>query len=236
MITVAVCDDSKAMVESMKSCLEEYGKEIKHELRIFCFDSGGALLDNYSCKYDIVFLDIKMPGINGIETAEKIREKDKNVIIIFLTSLIQYALDGYKVNASNYLIKPIQKKRLKMEMDRWISELEQKENPFITVHNDSGTYKILLKSISYVETYNRNLLIHTTKGNVLCYWKLRDLENKIGQYGFSRNHSSFLVNLFFVENIEKMDIKLSTGELIPIGKSKKKEFMKQLASYWGMQI
>lgn len=236
MITVAVCDDSKAMVESMKSCLEEYGKGIKHELRIFCFDSGEALLDNYSCKYDIVFLDIKMPGINGIETAEKIREKDKNVIIIFLTSLIQYALDGYKVNASNYLIKPIQKKRLKMEMNRWISELEQKENPFITVHNDSGTYKILLKSISYVETYNRNLLIHTTKGNILCYWKLRDLENKIGQYGFSRNHSSFLVNLFFVENIEKMDIRLSTGELIPIGKSKKKEFMEQLASYWGTQV
>lgn len=164
MITVAICDDSKPMLESMKACLEEYGNTINHELHIFSFESGEELLNNYNCRYDIIFLDIKMPGMNGIEAAEKIREKDKKVIIIFLTSLIQYALDGYKVNASNYLIKPIQKKRLKMEMDRWISELEQKEEPFITVRNDSGTYKILLKSIRYVETYNRNLLIHTTRG------------------------------------------------------------------------
>lgn len=236
MITVAICDDSKPMLESMKTCLEEYGNTINHELHIFSFESGEELLNNYNCRYDIIFLDIKMPGMSGIEAAEKIREKDKKVIIIFLTSLIQYALDGYKVNASNYLIKPIQKKRLKMEMDRWISELEQKEEPFITVRNDSGTYKILLKLIRYVETYNRNLLIHTTRGNIICYWKLKDLENKVSHYGFSRNHSSFLVNLFFVENIEKMDIRLSTGELIPIGKSKKKEFMEQLASYWGMQV
>lgn len=79
-------------------------------------------------------------------------------------------------------------------------------------------------------------MIHTTRGNILCYWKLREIESKISQYGFARNHASFLVNLYFVENIEKMDIKLSTGELIPIGKSKKKAFMQQLASYWGTQV
>ncbi|MBN2920367.1 response regulator transcription factor [[Ruminococcus] gnavus] len=236
MITVAVCDDSKPMVEAMREKLEEYGKETAHELRIFTFSSGEEFLENYSCKYDILFLDIKMNGMNGIQVAEKIREKDKKVIIIFLTSLIQYALDGYRVNAANYIIKPINKKRLKMEMDHWISELIQREEPFITVHNDSGIYKILLKSISYIETYNRNLMIHTTRGNILCYWKLREIESKISQYGFARNHASFLVNLYFVENIEKMDIKLSTGELIPIGKSKKKAFMQQLASYWGTQV
>lgn len=236
MITVAVCDDSKSMVEAMRENLEEYGKETAHELRIFTFSSGEELLENYNCKYDILFLDIKMTGMNGLQVAEKIRKQDKTVIIIFLTSLIQHALDGYKVNAANYIIKPIKKKRLTMEMDHWIGEMVQREEPFITVHNDSGTYKILLKTISYIETFNRNIMIHSTQGNILCYWKLKEMERKISQYGFSRNHSSFLVNLFYVENIEKSDVKLSTGELLPIGKSKKKEFMQQLASYWGTRV
>lgn len=235
MITVAVCDDSMAIVKAMQEHLKEYGKETNHELRIFTFTSGEELLENYSCKYDILFLDIKMTGVTGIQVAQKIREQDKKVIIIFLTSLIQYAVDGYKVNAANYIIKPLKKKRLMMEMDHWISELEQKEEPFITIHNDSGTYKILLKTISYIETFNRNILIHSSQGNILCYWKMKEIEEKISQYGFSRNHSSFLVNLFYVENIEKSDIKLVTGELLPIGKSKKKEFMQKLALYWGTQ-
>lgn len=236
MITVAICDDSKAMVEAMKVSLEEYAIERERDLRICTFYSGDELVENYSCNYDILFLDIKMPGIDGIQAAEKIRRKDKKVIIIFLTSLIQHALDGYKVHAANYIIKPIKKKRLMMEMDHWIEELEQREEPFITIHNDKGNYKILLKSISYIETYNRNLMIHAAEGDILCYWKLKEMESKIKQYGFSRCHSSYLVNLFYVENIEKMDIKLSSGVMIPIGKSKKREFMQQLAWYWGRQV
>lgn len=236
MITVAICDDSKAMVEAVKVSLEEYAKERDRDLRIFTFYSGDELVENYSCNYDILFLDIKMPGIDGIQAAEKIRRKDKKIIIIFLTSLMQHALDGYKVRAANYIIKPIKKKRLMMEMDRWIEELAQREEPFITVHNDNGNYKILLKSISYIETYNRNLMIHTADGDILCYWKLKEMEARIKQYGFSRCHSSYLVNLFYVENIEKMDIKLSSGVVIPIGKSKKKDFMQELARYWGNNI
>lgn len=233
MITIAVCDDSKNMVGNMKKIMEEYREATGVELRVFTFYSGEELLAEYNCKFDILFLDIKMPGINGIQVAEKIRQKDQKVIIIFLTSLVQHALDGYKVNAANYLLKPITKNRLKIELDRWTSKLGQSEESYITVHNDNGNYKILLKSISYIETYNRNLIIHTDQGNIICYWKLREMEDKIGQYGFVRNHSSFIVNLLYVSNIEKMEIKLTTGERIPIGKSKKKEFMTQLASYWG---
>lgn len=236
MITIAVCDDSKNMVDAMKAYLDEYREKTEKELCVFTFLSGEELLNNYNCKYDIIFLDIRMPGMNGIQVAEKIREKDQKVIIIFLTSLVQHALDGYKVRAANYLIKPITKNRLKMEIDRWTMQLEQKEEPFITVHNDNGNYKLLLKSISYIETYNRNLMIHTDQGNIVCYWKLKEMENMIKKYGFARNHSSYIVNLFYVSNIEKMEIKLITGERLPIGKSKKKEFMQELSSYWGQNI
>lgn len=236
MFTVAVCDDSKLMLESMKAGLEEYAKEKKEEVRVFLFHNGSELLEGYRAKYDILFLDIKMPGMNGIEVAQKIRQRDKKVIIIFLTSLIEHALDGYSVNAANYIIKPISRKRLYMEMDRWVEEMRQKEEPYINFHNDNGNYKVLLKNINYIETYNRNLLVHTSDGNLVCYWKLKEMENKIGKYGFSRNHASYLINLFYVENIEKMEVKLSTGERLPLSKMKKKEFMEQLAEYWGKSL
>lgn len=107
MITVAICDDSKPMLESMKACLEEYGNTINHELHIFSFESGEELLNNYNCRYDIIFLDIKMPGMNGIEAAEKIREKDKKVIIIFLTSLIQYGVELVVVQGWSIVNPPV---------------------------------------------------------------------------------------------------------------------------------
>ena len=176
-----------------------------------------------------------MPKMNGIETAKKIRERDSDVIIIFLTSLVQYALEGYDVNAANYLIKPISRKRMEMELDRWVGTLLQKEEPYICFHNDTGNYRILLKNISYIETYNRNLLIHTAEQNIVCYWKMKEMESKIAFYGFSRNHSSYIVNLFYVENIEKNEVKLST-ERLPISKTKKREFMEDIAEYWGNLI
>lgn len=236
MITVAICDDSISMVNSLKGNIEEYAEKRKEEIRVFTFYSGIELLENYNGKYDILFLDIKMPEMDGIKVAETIRKIDKKVIIIFLTSLLQHALDGYRVNAANYIIKPIGKKKLQIEMDRWISELVKKEEPFIVFHNDNGNYKVLLKSISYIETYNRNLLIHTDKENYICYWKLKDMEKKIKQFGFSRNHSSYLVNLFYVDGIEKTDIRLCTGEIVPLSKTKKKEFMEDLAKFWGESL
>lgn len=236
MVAVAVCDDSKKTVDSIKENIEAYGRNSQKEIRVFSYYSGEELLDSYKCNIDILFLDIRMPGMDGVSVAERIRQKDKKVIIIFVTSLVQYALDGYRVNASNYIIKPVSRKRLNMELKRWIGELGKKEEPFITIHNDGGDYKILLKSIRYIETYRRNLMVHTDKTDILCYWKLKDMEVKIGQYGFARSHASYLVNLFYVENIKKLDLMLATGEILPIGKSKKKAFMEQLGKYWGGKI
>lgn len=236
MVAVAVCDDSKKTVDSIKENIEAYGRDSQKEIRVFPYYSGEELLDSYKCNIDILFLDIRMPGMDGVSVAERIRQKDKKVIIIFVTSLVQYALDGYRVNASNYIIKPVSRKRLNMELKRWIGELGKKEEPFITIHNDGGDYKILLKSIRYIETYRRNLMVHTDKTDIVCYWKLKDMEVKIGQYGFARSHASYLVNLFYVENIKKLDLMLATGEILPIGKSKKKAFMEQLGKYWGGKI
>lgn len=236
MIAVAVCDDSNLILESMKKNLEEYAESKNEKIKICLYNSGEELLNNYTAQYDILFLDIKMPGMNGIEAAQKIRIIDKKVIIIFLTSLIEYAIEGYSVNAANYIIKPMGKHRLFMEMNRWMEKLKETQEPFITFHNDKGKYKVILKDIRFIETYNRNLLIHTKDEEYICYWKLREMEKRIGKYGFARNHASYLVNLCYVDNVEKMEIKVNGGIKIPLSKAKRKGFMEQLAEYWGNHI
>lgn len=233
MISIAICDDSANMVHSLDENIRVYASKSGMEIRTFLYRNGAELLADYSGKFDLIFLDIKMPGMNGIEVAGNIRKKDKSVIIIFLTSLVQYALDGYKVNAANYLVKPVSQSRLNAELDRWIREIGQKEEPYICLHNDDGNFKVLIKDISFMETFNRNLLVHTDQQNILCYRKMKDMEKEVMPYGFARNHSSYLVNLFYVSSIEKNDLTLTTGDRLPLSKTKKKEFMEKLAEYWG---
>ena len=215
--------------------MNRYKQETGNEFKIITFYNGQSLLD-YKKNLDIIFLDIKMPGLNGIQVAEKIRQKDQKVDIIFLTSLLQYAIEGYKVNAINYIVKPINYRRLKLELDNWFAKCIISEEPYIVINNDTGIYKIVLKSLKYIETYNRNLLFHTEKEDIISYKKLKEIEQVLADKGFSRCHNGYLVNLLFVESVKKLDAMLITGEIIPISKLKRKEFLECLASYWGEKI
>lgn len=233
MITVAVCDDSKKMVDSVVGSLERYAEENNVELKIVSFFSGIDFLEQFDGTYDILFLDIKMPEMDGIMVAEKLRMRDKKIIIIFLTSLLQRAVDGYKVNAFNYILKPMGNKRLQIEMERCIRKLdEDNEDSFVVFNNEVGSSKVLLRNIYFIETSNRNLKVHTTQGNYTCYWTLKEFESRIKEKGFLRSHFSFLVNLKYVEGIGKQDIRLITGEEIPLSKAKKKAFVEKLAIRW----
>lgn len=236
MIYIGICDDVEVFIDKLEALIREYETEIQEEIKIDRFTKGIDLLNKYKSEYDLIFLDIKMPDMNGITVAENIRSRDSKVSIIFLTSLVQYALEGYRVNAVNYIVKPISYKKLKLELDNWRKKYGQKEEPYLIVRNDNGSYKLLLKSIRYIETYNRNLLIHTEHKNIISYKKLQDMEKLLSDQGFVRCHTSYLVHLLYVETIENMEAQLITNEKIPISKLKKKEFMTSLAEYWGDQL
>lgn len=236
MVSIAVCDDSKQIVESMEMLLNRYSLESEAEIRVFKFNTGKDLLKNYNGSYDLIFLDIKMPGMSGIEVAEEIRKKDDKVTIVFLTSLLNRAVDGYKVRAANYIIKPMSYKRLKIELESWFVKERQKDAPYIIINNDNGSYRVILQSISHIETFNRNLLVHTDNGNIASYQKMKHMAEALLQYGFVRCHSSYIVNLFYVEKVEKMDIQLVTSQKIPISQTKRKFFMESLAEYWGKRL
>lgn len=112
----------------------------------------------------------------------------------------------------------------------------REESPSLVISNDTGKYKVALNSLRYIETFNRNLLLHTEQENIICYKNMKEMETELHGKGFARCHTSYIVNLFYVKGVKKLDIELITGEIIPISQPKRKEFMEQLTEYWGNML
>ena len=220
-------------MDHLKELLSQYILETGEEIKNSVFYDGLDLIEKYDPSFDLIFLDIQMKMVDGLRAAEKIREKDESVGIIFLTTLAQYGLEGYKYQAANYIIKPLQYGRLKAELDRFIRRRPLETEPFLVVSNDTGKYKILLKNLRYIETFNRNLLFHTGQESILCYRSMKEIERELSDKGFARCHTSYLINLAYVKGVKKLEITLITGEKIPISQPRRKAFMEELTDYWG---
>ena len=230
---IAICDDEPDFVDELQALIRRYASETGLEIKTSVYYDGSELVEKYDTTIDLIFLDIKMTQMDGLKAAEQIRRMDKRVGILFLTTYVQYGTEGYKYQATNYMIKPIRYSRLESELNHWLEKYQKNEEPFIVVNNKEGVYKVLLRNLKYIETYQRYLLLHTDEEEIVSYKKMKQLEEELQQYGFVRCHSGFLVNLFYVKRIEKMDIILITGEKLTISQPKKKVFMERLAEYWG---
>lgn len=233
MIHIAICDDEKDFVEHLTGLLDQYADETGEEMKVTVYYDGMELVEHYDTTIDLIFLDIQMRLMDGLHAAGRIRQMDERVGIIFLTTLTQCTLEGYKYQAEDYIIKPIRYARLKSEMDQWIRRNRRNDSPAIVVANDSGKYKVFLNTLRYVETFNRNLLLHTEQEKIICYKSMKEMEQELAGQGFARCHTSYIVNLFYVKGVNKLEITLVTGETVPISQPKRKQFMEQLAEYWG---
>ncbi len=233
MIHIAICDDERDFVAYLTGLLEKYAAETGEEIRITAYYDGLELTEKYDTTIDLVFLDIQMERMDGLQAAERIRQMDEGVGIIFLTTLVQYGLEGYRYQAVNYIIKPMKYIRLKEEMNQWLKRRRKEESPSLVIANDSGRYKVFLKSLRYVETYNRNLLLHTEGEKIVCYKNMKEMERELKEKGFARCHTSYLVNLNYIKGIKKLELELITGEILPISQPRRKEFTERLTEYWG---
>lgn len=233
MLHIAICDDEKDFVQYLTGLINQYSEETGRDIKITAYYDGMELIEKYDTTIDLIFLDIQMRIVNGLHAAERIRQMDDTVGIIFLTTLAQYGLEGYKYHATNYIIKPMKYARLKSELDKFVGRSQKEENPSLVIANDTGKYKVPLKSIRYIETYNRNLMFHTEQENIICYKSMKEVERELCGKDFARCHASYIVNLFYVKGVKKLDIELITGEIIPISQPKRKEFMERLTEYWG---
>ena len=234
MYQIVICDDENSSIIGLKDCLTRYADETDKEFIFYEFHDGTELIQNYRIDFDLIFMDIKMEKLNGLETAGEIRKMDDAVGLFFLTSLPQYVWQGYEYGAINYLLKPIKYGRLKMELDRFFSRYQGREEPYISFSNDNGKYKVMYKNLRYAETSKRNVLLHFDDQEQVIYKSMKEVASILEkQRRFARCHASFIVNLAYVKSVENLEAVLTTGERVPISQPKRKEFMEKLADFWG---
>lgn len=232
---VAICDDESGFLDELELKLRKYSNEKSINIQIERFDSGNKFLNVYTehKDFDIIFLDIQMPGINGIELAKILRKNNDKVSIVFTTSLIQYALDGYRVCAMRYLMKPLAYSKLKRELDEIVLAVAEASANFIVIKNDNGVYKIFFEDILFIETSGRNTMVHLKSNEeILSYKTLKYYEQQL-DYRFFRCHSGYLVNMEQISKVEKFNIELLNQAVIPLSKNRKRDFSQKLAAFYG---
>ncbi len=214
---IIICEDNSLQREILKTSVENIFKNLNLDYKLFEFTSGEDLLSNYPSKVDILFLDIQMGKLTGMDTAKEIRNFDKAVEIIFTTALIDYVYEGYEVKAYRYLLKPINQDELKSNVESCISDIIEKQGNFIVIENKGIIYKVLIDSIKYIEVYKKNLSIHTTNGIYHTRRSMDNIEKELRKYRFFRCHKSYLINMNYIKIINNNTVIISNTE-IPVSK------------------
>lgn len=235
MIKIALCDDDSSVLKETRTLLEQY--RIEHNQKIVCADfcSPLELLTEIEkgMRPDILFLDIIMPGEDGISVAKEIRQYDDTVKIIFLTSSSEFAVESYAVGAYFYQMKPIDAKSFFQLMDAVIPECEKIQQGSLLVRGKGGITRIDLKKLEYCEVIGRTLLFHLENGRILeGIGSLDELCDKLAQYeNFLRPHRSFVINMEYIQNISYKAVTMDDLTEIPIPHGRCSEIKKCYLEY-----
>ena len=233
MLKIALCEDDQLQRELVKNYIDR--SLLNRNYEIFEFKSGEELIANYPQKLDILFLDIQMEEVNGMDAAKKIRTFDNNVEIIFITGIWDYVQEGYEVRAYRYIIKPIDFNSFKTQLNLCIKEIENQKRPSIVVTYKGEVNKIDIGSIVYIETDNRNTLIHTKEKSYRSNMGISKLEKYLEGSTFFRCHNSFLINLEYINKIGQDSVFLGEYE-IQVSRHKMKELKIQFTSFLGDKL
>ena len=231
MIRVAVAEDELNTSEKIRCYLERYAAEKQLEIKTVHFCNGFEITDKYCPEYDIILMDVDMPLMNGIDAARMVRQMDPSVIIIFITNLSQYAIQGYSVQAFDYILKPLNYFPFSEFFGRAVEKIRSLENiPYYTIRLRDGMRKMAIRDIYYIEINNHTLIYHTASGIFQATGKRKEIETELADHDFSRCSNSYLVNLSHVDSIQENDA-VVCGDILPISRSRKKEFSSALITY-----
>ena len=233
MIKAAVCDDSELDRTMLEDIVSRLMSDRGLTYDIVTYVSGKELVSGYkNHPYDIIFLDILMEDIDGIETGRLIREMDDKVEIVYCTSSRDFAIAAYDVHAMGYLLKPYETEKIGAVIDYYVQKHPQKNHNYIEVKSRRKSLIIPYKDIIHMESDNKVVYIYTTThGAVKVYNKLDTFENELSDERFLRCHQSYLVNMQYVAGIVDSDFIMLDDQMIPIRKSGRKLIVKKYEEY-----
>ena len=229
---IAVCDDEKSMLEQM----EENLKEFETLFQIDCYTSEEALLDS-GIYYDLIFLDIDMKGISGIDTARMLRRRDKKVKIVYVTAYEDFRDYAFSVHAFGYLVKPVKRESVH-EMIREVLDYteEETDGPRLKFQTEEGIIELKIQEIIYFEYLQRKIRIVSEKGTFHMKGSIGVLGERLAAMGFAVPHKSFVVNLGQVKHLKGYEIWMTDGSTIPLSQKKSANFRQQLTGWLAQQL
>lgn len=227
-MNIGICDDEKYIREYLKQLI----LSCNPELNVSLYDTGEALLCEQR-PMDIIFLDIRLTAMSGLETAKILRETNHNTVIIFITGKKEYVFDAFDVEAFHYLLKPVKEEKFFEVLKRAVMEAENRTKSrerILLVKTKQGNQTVNIHDILYAENDRRRIILHTWKEEIVFYSKMEELEARLGKV-FFRCHRGYLVNMDYISIYDRESIRLKNGETIYMSKQKYQMFVESYLHY-----
>lgn len=229
---IAVLDDNPSDARRLVDYLEQYQREHGLAFQTDTFYASLDFLEEYRGGYDVIFLDIEMPGSDGLEVAQEIRSKDESVGIIFITNMAQYAIRGYEVDAVDFMVKPVGYHNFAQKLEKAIRFAKKRDQRFLLLSSKDGLCRIGASEILYIEKDKNYLVYHTRRGSFRELGSIQGAREKLERMPFSECTSGCLVNLSYVDRVGKESVLVNTEEL-PLSRRMKKRFIQDYIDFVG---
>lgn len=232
MAKIAVVEDNTAVREELCGFIAKYAQESGRKLDVTPFADGSQIVEPYRPGFDIIFLDIEMPTLGGMPTAERIRMQDPDVILIFVTNMAQYAIRGYEVDAMDFVLKPVSYYQFSTKLERALQRIRRRRGGQIALQVGGGVQLLDTDDILYLETRERLLHYHTADNTWSVRGSLLKAEKELAPYHFARCNQCYLVNLRHVRGVQD-DIVQVGEERLEISRRQRTSFLAAVAAYVG---
>ena len=213
MLHIAVVDDEQEQRSLLEELLHRFERENGQSFGISQFGDAGEFLRQDPGVFDIVLLDIQMPGLDGMSVARQLREKNRHLVLIFITNMAQFAIEGYAVDAMDFILKPVSYYRLAASLTKARSRLLTEQGVPLLLHTKDGTYRLDSARVHYIEMLNHHTIFHTIDGIFDTTGSLKKLEEQLTGQSFARCNNGYLVNLRYVRGVEGSDVVVGDDRL-----------------------